>query len=57
MKYAEEHKDMEALNAQESLEKAISMADKCSMMDEGMKPDMAPEVTAVEYFNSQNQKM
>ena len=44
IKYAEEHKEMEARNAKESLEKAISMADKCSMMDEGMKPDMAPEV-------------
>ena len=47
MKYAEEHKEMEAGNAKESLEKVISMAYKCSMMDEGIKLDMAPEVGLV----------
>ena len=57
MKYAEEHKNMEALNVQDSLEKGIKMADKCSMMDEGMKPDIAPEVRVLKDFKSQKKNV
>ena len=47
-KYAEEHKDTDTVNVKEGLEKAINMADKCSKMSEGMKPEMAPKVSVVE---------